>query len=35
MLQQYFYFSHFGEFWEKKTIDGSQRIEIKIIKHFF
>lgn len=39
ILQQiisiYFYFSHFGEFWEKKTIDGSQKIEIKIIKHFY
>jgi hypothetical protein len=26
---KYFYFSHFGEFWQKKTIGGSQKIEIK------
>jgi hypothetical protein len=31
----YFYFSLFGEFWQKKTIDGSQKNEIKITKHFY
>jgi hypothetical protein len=31
---KYFYFSHFGKFWQKKTIGGSQKVEIKKLSIF-